>query len=56
VSLEDYVLEVSPQPTVRQLARDQKEALGMLAASLRGRTESVMKAHGVAIGTLRGSV
>jgi hypothetical protein len=32
------------------------EALGMLAASLRGRMESVMEAHGVTIGTLRGLV
>jgi hypothetical protein len=35
------------------LAKDQREALGMLAASLRGRMESVMVAHGVTIGTLR---
>jgi hypothetical protein len=39
-----------------KLAKDQREALGMLAASLHGRIESVMEAHGVAIGTLRGLV
>jgi hypothetical protein len=38
------------------LAKDEREALGMLAACLRGRMESVMEAHGVAIGTLRGLV
>jgi hypothetical protein len=38
------------------LAKNQREALGMLAASLHGRMESVMEAHGVAIGTLRGLV
>jgi predicted oxidoreductase len=40
----------------RKLTNDQRKALGMLAASLRGRMESVMQAHGVAIGTLRGLV
>jgi hypothetical protein len=40
----------------RKLAKDQREALGMLAASLRGRTESVMEAHGATIRTLRGLV
>jgi hypothetical protein len=39
-----------------KLAKDQRDALGMLAASLRGRMESVMEAHGVAIRTLRGLV
>jgi hypothetical protein len=39
-----------------KLAQDQREALGMLAASLRGRIESVMQAHGFAIGTLHGLV
>jgi hypothetical protein len=43
-------------PTNSTLARDQREALGMLAASLRGRMESVMEAHGVAAGTLRGLI
>jgi hypothetical protein len=43
-------------PMNRKLPKDQREALGMLAASLRGRMESVMEAHGVAIGTLRGLV
>jgi hypothetical protein len=38
------------------LSDDQREALGMLAASLRGRTESVMLAHGFEIETLRGLV
>jgi hypothetical protein len=38
------------------LARDQREALGMLAASLRGRMESVMEAHGFGVGTLRSLV
>ena len=38
------------------LAKDQREALGMLAASLRGRMESVMEAHGFEAGTLRGLV
>jgi hypothetical protein len=36
-----------------KLAQDQREALGMLAASLCGRIESVMQAHGIAIGTIR---
>jgi hypothetical protein len=44
------------RPMNRTLAKDQREALGMLAASLHGRMESVMEAHGVAIGTLRGLV
>jgi hypothetical protein len=44
------------RPMNMTLAKDQREALGMLAASLRGRMESVMEAHGVAIGTLRGLV
>jgi hypothetical protein len=43
-------------PMNRKLARDQREALGMLAASLHGRIESLMEAHGVTIGTLRGLV
>jgi hypothetical protein len=43
-------------PMNKKLAQDQREALGMLAASLRGRIESVMEAHGVAIGTLRGLI
>jgi hypothetical protein len=38
------------------LTADQRSALGMLAASLRGRTESMMLAHGFAIGMLRGLV
>jgi hypothetical protein len=41
---------------VNELAKDQRDALGMLAASLRGRIESVMEAHGVAVDTLRGLV
>jgi hypothetical protein len=44
------------RPMNRKLAKDQREALGMLAASLRGRIESVMQAHGIAIGTIRGLV
>jgi hypothetical protein len=43
-------------PMNMTLAQDQREALGMLAASLRGRMESVMEAHGVAAGTLRSLV
>jgi hypothetical protein len=43
-------------PMNKKLAPDQREALGMLAASLRGRTESVMEAHGVEIETIRGLV
>jgi hypothetical protein len=43
-------------PRELMLANDQTEALGMLAASLRGRMESVMQAHGVAIETLDGLV
>jgi hypothetical protein len=39
-----------------KLAQDQREALGMLAASLCGRVESVMQAHGIPIGTIRGLV
>ena len=38
------------------LADDERAALGMLAASVRGRTESIMLAHGFAIGMLRGLV
>jgi hypothetical protein len=38
------------------LAQDQREALGMLAASLRGRVESLMQAHGFGVGTLRSLV
>jgi hypothetical protein len=45
-----------PCPTKRKLAKDQREALGVLAASLRGRMDSVMQAHGFAVGTLRGLV
>jgi hypothetical protein len=41
------------RPTDSKLARDQRDALGMLAASLRGRMESIMQAHGFAAGTLR---
>jgi hypothetical protein len=44
------------RPMNVELAQDQREALGMLAASLHGRTESVMEAHGATIGTLRGLV
>jgi hypothetical protein len=40
----------------RNLTDDQRSALGMLAASLRGRTESTMLAHSFAIGMLRGLV
>jgi hypothetical protein len=40
----------------RNLTDDQRSALGMLAVSLRGRTESMMLAHGFAIGMLRGLV
>jgi hypothetical protein len=43
-------------PINGMLTKDQREALGMLAACLRGRTESVMLAHGIAIDTLRGLV
>jgi hypothetical protein len=39
-----------------KVTEDQKEALGMLASSVRGQTESVMLAHGYAIGMLRGLV
>jgi hypothetical protein len=35
-----------------KLAVDQRAALGILAASVRGRTESLMLAHGFAIGML----
>jgi hypothetical protein len=38
------------------LTDEQRSALGMLAASMRGRTESMMLAHGFAIGMLRGLV
>jgi hypothetical protein len=38
------------------LTDDQRSALGKLAASVRGRTESVMLAHGFSIGMLRGLV
>jgi hypothetical protein len=48
--------DTAAQNVLNELAKDQREALGMLAASLRGRMESVMEAHGVAIGTLRGLV
>jgi hypothetical protein len=34
------------------LANDQREALGLLAPSVRGRIESVMQANGFAIKTL----
>jgi hypothetical protein len=40
----------------RKLGRDQREALGMLAASLHGRMEPVMEAHGTTIVTLRALV
>jgi hypothetical protein len=39
-----------------KLVDDQRAALGILAASVRGRTESLMLAHGFAIGMLRGLV
>jgi hypothetical protein len=39
-----------------KLADDQRAALGVLAASVRGRTESLMLAHGFAIGMLHGLV
>jgi hypothetical protein len=38
------------------LTDEQRAALGMLAASVRGRRESIMLAHGFGIGTLRGVV
>ena len=38
------------------LGQDLREALGMLAASLRGRMESLMQAHGFGVGTLRSLV
>jgi hypothetical protein len=38
------------------LAQDEREALGMLAASLRGRMESLMQAQGFEVGTLRSLV
>jgi hypothetical protein len=47
---------LTDKPMNRKLAKDQREALGMLAASLHGRMESVMEAHGATIGTLRGLV
>jgi hypothetical protein len=43
-------------PMSMTLAQDQREALGMLAASLRGRVESLMQAHGFGVGTLRSLV
>jgi hypothetical protein len=39
-----------------KLADDQRAALGMLAASVHGRTESLMLAHGFAIGIILGLV
>jgi hypothetical protein len=39
-----------------KLVDDQRAALGILAASVRGRPESLMLAHGFAIGMLRGLV
>jgi hypothetical protein len=45
-----------PYPTNRRLAKDQRKALGMLAASVRGRIDSVMLAHGFAVGTLHSLV
>jgi hypothetical protein len=36
-----------------RLSKEQRKALSMLAASLRGRLESVMQAHGIAMETLR---
>ena len=39
-----------------KLADDQRAALGLLAASVRGRTKSLMLAHGFAIGMLHGLV
>jgi hypothetical protein len=39
-----------------KLAKEKRQALSMLATSLRGRMESVMQAHGFAVGTLRGLV
>ena len=50
--LPDTLNYTTPRGTI--LAKDQMEALGMLAASLHGRMESVMEAHGATIGTLRG--
>jgi hypothetical protein len=44
------------QPAGSHLTAHQRSALGMLAASVRGRTESMMLAHGFAIGMLRGLV
>jgi hypothetical protein len=37
----------------RKLANDQREALGMLDACLRGRMESVLQAHGIATVTIQ---
>jgi hypothetical protein len=51
-----YVIRGDMCPMNMKLAKDQREALGMLAASLRGHIESVMQAHGFAIGTLHGLV
>jgi hypothetical protein len=39
-----------------KLADDQRAALGMLNASVRGRTESLMLAHGFVLGMLHGLV
>jgi hypothetical protein len=56
-----FTFAVSSEPSNTRpmkvaIAKDQREALGMLAASLHGRTKSVMEAHGVTIATLRGLV
>jgi hypothetical protein len=45
--------DVEQGPADGEIAKDQREALGMLAACLRGRVESAMQAHGIAIETLR---
>jgi hypothetical protein len=45
-----------PSNNCSELVSEQREPLGMLAASLRGRMESVMQAHGIAVGTIRGLV
>jgi hypothetical protein len=39
-----------------KLTGDQRAALGMLAASMRGRTESIMLAHGFSMEMLQGLV
>jgi hypothetical protein len=49
-------MPINTRPMNRSLGKDQREALGMLAASLRGRMESVMQADGFAVGMLRGLV